>query len=102
MVNQVYPPEQQLTKANTSDTEAPFFGFTSFFFLWFCFLQIYDKRDDFDFDVVKFPFLDGDVPQCPSYGVYVSQLKRFARENNHVEDVIARQKRTSQTGLLVS
>ena len=29
--------------------------------------KIYDKRDDFDFDTVNFPFLDADVPQCPSY-----------------------------------
>ena len=36
--------------------------------------KIYDKRDDFDFDIVKFPFLDGDVPRSASYGVYISQL----------------------------
>ena len=30
----------------------------------------YDKRDDFEFDIVNFPFLDGDVPRRPSYGVY--------------------------------
>ena len=41
--------------------------------------KIYDKRDDFDFDKVNFPFLDGDVPRRPSYGVYISQLIRFAR-----------------------
>ena len=41
--------------------------------------KIYDKRDDFDFDIVNFPFLDGDVPRRPSYGVYISQLIRFAR-----------------------
>ena len=33
--------------------------------------KIYDKRDDFSFDIVNFPFLDGDVPQRPSYGVYI-------------------------------
>ena len=38
----------------------------------------YDKRDDFDFDIVNFPFLDNDVPRRASYGVYVSQLIRFA------------------------
>ena len=36
--------------------------------------KIYDKRDDFDFDIVNFPFLDGDVPRSTSYGVYISQL----------------------------
>ena len=31
--------------------------------------KIYNKRDDFDFDIVNFPFLDGDVPRSTSYGV---------------------------------
>ena len=39
--------------------------------------KIYDKRDDFDFDIVNFPFLDDDVPRSASYGVYISQLIRF-------------------------
>ena len=41
-----------------------------------CFVQtkIYIKRDDFDLDIVKFSFLDGDVPRSTSYGVYNSQL----------------------------
>ena len=39
--------------------------------------KIYDKRDDFDFDIVNFPFLDGDVPRSISYGVYISQLIRL-------------------------
>ena len=55
-------------------------------------LQIYDKRDDFDFDIVNFPFLDGDVPRRASYGVYISQLIRFARVCNHVTDFNARNK----------
>ena len=33
---------------------------------------------DTDFDIVNFPFLDGDVPRRASYGVYISQLTRFA------------------------
>ena len=41
--------------------------------------KIYDKQDDFNFDIVNVPFLDGDVPQRPSYGVYISKLIRFAR-----------------------
>ena len=49
--------------------------------------KIYDKRDDFDFDIiVNFPFLDGDVPRRPSYGQYISQLIKFARVCSHVED----------------
>ena len=40
---------------------------------------MYDKRDDFDFDIVNFPFWDGDVPRSTSDGVYISQLTQFAR-----------------------
>ena len=43
----------------------------------------YDERDDFDFDVVNFPFLDGDVPRR-TYGVYISQLTRFARASSNL------------------
>ena len=32
----------------------------------FCFPKIYDKRDDFDFDIVTFLFLDGEVPRRAS------------------------------------
>ena len=53
---------------------------------------VYDKRDDFYFDIVNFPFLDGDVPRRASYGVYISQLIRFARVCNHVADFKARNK----------
>ena len=53
--------------------------------------KIYDKRDDFDFDIVIFPFLDGDVPRRASCGVHISQL-RVARVYNNVTDFNARNK----------
>ena len=39
---------------------------------------MYDKRDDFSFKIVNFPFLGGDVARSPSCGVYISQLIWFA------------------------
>ena len=48
--------------------------------------KIHDKRDDFIFEIVNFPFLDGDVPRSPSYGVYISQLFRFARVCSNIDD----------------
>ena len=86
MVNQIYPPELQLNKANISDTEAPFLDLHLSVANGFVSSKIYDKRDDFDFDIVNFPFLDGDVPRRASYGVYISQLIWFARVCNHVTD----------------
>ena len=47
--------------------------------------KIYDKRDDFDFDF-SFPFLDGDVPRRTSYGVYISQLIRFAKAYSNLSE----------------
>ena len=71
MVNQIYPPELQLNKANTSDTEAPFLDLHLSISNGLVSSKIYDKRDDLDFDINNFPFLDGDVPRRPSYGVYI-------------------------------
>ena len=48
--------------------------------------KIYTKRDYFDFDIVNFPFLDGDVPRSTTYDVYISQLSRFARVSSHSDD----------------
>ena len=42
-------------------------------------LHVYDKRDDFNFHIVNFRFLSSDIPSGPSYGVYISQLIRYAR-----------------------
>ena len=93
MVNQIYPSELQLYKANTSDTEAPFLDLHLSIYNGFVSSKLYDKRDHFDFDKVYFPaFLDGDVPRRPSYGVYISQLIRYARVCSHVDDFNTRNK----------
>ena len=92
MVRQFYPSELQLNKANTSDTEAPFWDVYLSISSGFVSSKIYDKRDDFDFEIVNFRFLDDDVPRRPSYGVYISQIIRFARIFSHVEDFNARNK----------
>ena len=87
MVGQIYPTELQLNKANSSsDTEAPFLDLNSSITNRKVSSKIYDKRDDFNFEIVNFPFLDGDVPRFPSYGVYISQLIRFARVCSNVDN----------------
>ena len=59
MVNRIYPSELQLNKANVSDAEASFLDLHLSISDGFVKTKIYDKRDDFDFDIVNFPFLDG-------------------------------------------
>ena len=92
MVNRIYPPELQLNKANTSDTEAPFLDLHLSISNGFVASKIYDKHYDFDFDIVNFPFLNGDVPRSISYGVYLSQLIRFISVPSYVADFNARYK----------
>ena len=85
IVSQICSTELQLNKANLSDTEVVFKsdlpitnGIVS--------TKLYDKRDVFYIEIVNFPFLDEDVPRSSSYGVYISQLIRFARVFSHVDD----------------
>ena len=56
MVNRIYPSELQLNKANTSDTEAQFLDLHLSISNKFVSSKIYNKRDDFDFDIVNFSF----------------------------------------------
>ena len=92
MVHRIYPAELQLNKSNASDTEAAFFDLNLLIHNDTVSTKIYDTRDDFDFDIVNFPFLDGDVPRRPSYGVYTSQLICFARTSSHATDFNNRNK----------
>ena len=86
MVGQIYPTELQLNKAYYSDTEAPFWDLNLSITNGIVSSKIYDKQDDFNFEIVNFPFLDGDAPRFPSYGIYISQLIRFARVCSNVGD----------------
>ena len=92
VANIIYLSELQLNKASVSDTEASFLDLDLSISGGFVKTKIYDKRDDFDFDIVNFPFLEGDVPHSTSYGVYISQLIRFARVPSHVDDFNTRNK----------
>ena len=86
MVNRIYPSELQLNKVNVTDTEASFLDLHFSIKDGFVKTKIYDKGGDFDIDIVTGPFLDSDVPCSTSYGVYISQLIRFARISSHVDD----------------
>ena len=91
MMGRIYPPELQLNKANVSDVEAQSLdlhlsisnGMWDVIVLildhclsiYFLSSKIYDKRNDFDFDIVNSPCLDGDVPpfylvRCLHFSTY--------------------------------
>ena len=86
----------QRKKANTSDTKAVFLGLHLSISNDIVSTKIYDKRDEFDFQIVNFPFLDGNVSHSTSYIVYISQLIRFARASSHVVEFNTRNKLLTQ------
>ena len=79
-LGQMYPPELELKDTTESNTSASYLDLllsigrdgqlrTS----------LYDKRDDFNFHITNFPFLSRNIPSSPAYGVFISQLIRYAR-----------------------
>ena len=70
MVGQIYPTELQLNKANYSDTEAPFFKLDGSITNGIVSSEIYDKQDDFNFEIVISHLLM-DMLLCPLPMVYI-------------------------------
>ena len=80
-----YPTELQLNKANPFDTEAP--PLMNLYITKGKVLStIYDNRNEFEFKIVNFRFLDRDVTRFPSCGVYISQLILSARVCSNVTE----------------
>ena len=57
--------------------------------------SIYDKRDDYNFHITNFPFLSSNIPSSPAYGVFISQLIRYARACSSYECFILKARRLS-------
>ena len=92
-VKHTYPTELSVEKANRLDDQADYLDLT------FTIEQnsrlstkLYDKRDDFNFRIVVFPFMSSNIPSSPSYGVYISQLIRYARCCTYYDDFTYRHK----------
>ena len=60
MIKQIDPSKLRLNKANSSDTKAKFLDLNLCISGGFVSFRINDKCDDFDSDILNFPFLDGD------------------------------------------
>ena len=101
----IYPPEMEIKE--TTDTASS----ASILDLYLEFddsvqlsTEIYDKRDDFNFKIINFPNMCSDIPAPPGYGVYISQLIRYARASNIYSDFFKRhllsEKQTTGPGLL--
>ena len=52
--------------------------------------KLYDKRDALGFHIVNVPFMSSNIPSAPAYGVYASQLIRYARCCSNYSDILLR------------
>ena len=86
---QTCPSEVKLN--NSPDTEALFLDLDLSITNGIVSNEMYDKWD-FNFEMFNFPFLDGNVPRSPSYGVYILQLIRFTTVCSNVDEFNNRNK----------
>ena len=95
-LGQIYPPELEIKDTTESNTSASYLDLllsigrdgqlrTS----------LYDRRDDFNFHITNFPFQSYNIPSSPAYGVFISQLSRYARACFSYECFILRAVRLS-------
>ena len=78
---EIYPLVMIVNNTNISACKSNFLDMTISIYQGKFYFSLYDKRNDYDFDVISFPFLDGNIPKRQSYGVFISQLVRYARIN---------------------
>ena len=76
---EVYPEQLQLNKENEENTEATFLDLHLKIENRKIISSLYDKRDNFKFEIVSYPDLRGNIASNTGYAVYMSQLLRIAR-----------------------
>ena len=85
-IHKIYPNELVLNLSCLSNTDAAYLDLHLTINNNMIKTSLYDKRDDFNFEIVNFPFLDGNIPKGSSYGIYISQLVRYARACSCIKD----------------
>ena len=90
-INDIYPAELEIKDTTDAHNHASYLDLLlSFDHNNRLQVKLYDKRDDFDFNIVNFPFLCSNIPLSPAYGVYISQCVRYARACTFYHDFLIR------------
>ena len=87
---EIYPSSLKLNKENTEDSEATFLDLSIKVQNKMFHTTLYDKLDDFNFSVVNFPNLSGNIPKKTSYGVLISQILRYVSVCMDCRDFVLR------------
>ena len=92
----MYPPELEIKDTTESNSSASYLDLLlSIGRGGQLHTSLYDKRGDFNFHITNFPFLSSSIPSSPAYGVFISQLIRYARASSSYECFILRAVRLS-------
>ena len=87
----IYPPELEVKETTYTASSALFLDlYLEFDDSGQINTKIYDKRDDFNFKIINFPNMCNNIPASPAYGVYISQLIRYARASSNYSDFLKR------------
>ena len=85
-MTEIYPKELVLVPEENDGLQSPFLDLDLSINNGIISTKIFDKRDAFDFPIVNFPNLSGNIPDKSSYGVFVGELVRYARACTHYND----------------
>ena len=78
-VDRIYPIELEIKDTTDTDRSASYLDLhLEIDSEWRLRMKLYDKRDDFNFPIVKFPLICSNIPTAPAYGVNISQLIRYS------------------------
>jgi hypothetical protein len=87
-IQSIYPPEIVCNRENLTDTKGHFLEIDISITSTGKFqTKIFDKRDEFNFDIVKYPSINSNIPDRTVYSVFVSQTLRFLRVCSEFNDV---------------
>ena len=79
-LSMIHPPELEIKETTETASSASYLDiYLEFDSNGHLSTRLYDKRDDFNFTIINFPHLISNIPLSPAYGVYISQLIRYAR-----------------------
>ena len=92
----IYPPELEIKETTESSESASYLDLLLSVSNGHLSTKLYDKRDDFDFRIVNFPFLSSNIPESLPYGVYISQLISTCTETTarHPSNKVTNQKKS--------
>ena len=86
-INNIYPIEMFVNNVSVQKTN--FLDMTISIYRGKFYIKLYDKRNVYDFDLISFPYLDGNIPKGQSYGIFISQLIRYAGINTSFSNFIS-------------